>query len=293
VHASGIIGSSLFEAGQSAGLSDATIMQMADVFGYDIDLVLDIREGDRFSIVYEEIYRDGVKVKNGNILAAEFVNQGKIYRAVRYADADGRAEYYRPDGKNLRRAFIRTPVAFTRITSKFSQHRKHPILNSIRAHKGVDYAAPTGTLVKATGAGKVLFAGWQGGYGRVVTLEHAGGYTTVYGHLSRFAKGIKVGTPVRLGQTIGYVGQTGLATGPHLHYEFRVKGAHRDPLKVALPPSKPITKDNLTDFQSKTKDALAMLDAEAAGAAASAHENGVRAGATITASVTAIATAPR
>jgi murein DD-endopeptidase MepM/ murein hydrolase activator NlpD len=260
VHTSGAITSSLFEAGLEAGLSDAAIMDLAEIFGFDIDLVLDIREGDRFTVVYEEIFKDGKKVKDGNILAAEFVNQGTAYRAVRYAGKDGGAEYYRPDGQSLRRAFIRTPLAFSRISSKFSLARKHPVLNRIRAHKGVDYAAPTGTPVKATGNAKVKYAGWQGGYGRVVILDHPGGYTTVYGHLSRFAGGVRAGRTVRIGETIGYVGKSGLATGPHLHYEFRVNGEHRDPLTVKLPKAVPIAPGRLADFRAKTQQAVAMLE---------------------------------
>jgi murein DD-endopeptidase MepM/ murein hydrolase activator NlpD len=259
VHTTGVIRSSLFEAGQSAGLSDTAIMNMADIFDFDIDLVLDIRDGDRFHVVYEEVYKDGSKQKDGNILAAEFVNQGKAYRAVRYEDKSGSADYYRPDGSSLRRAFIRTPVAFSRITSKFGV-RRHPVLNRIRAHKGVDYAAPTGTPIKATGDGRIAYAGWQGGYGRVVQIEHEGGYTTVYGHLSKFAGSAKVGQRVKLGQTIGYVGQSGLATGPHLHYEFRVGGVHRDPLKVKLPKAIPIPKQQLADFKAKTRQVVALLD---------------------------------
>lgn len=260
VSASGRITSSLFEAGQDAGLSDAAIMNLAEIFGFDIDLVLDIREGDRFTVVYEEIFKDGKKVKDGNILAAEFVNQGKAYRAVRYVGRDGVAEYFRPDGQSLRRAFIRTPLAFTRISSRFSLARKHPVLNRIRAHKGVDYAAPSGTPVKATGNAKVKYAGWQGGYGRVVILDHPGGYTTVYGHLARFANGVKAGRGVRIGEIIGYVGQSGLATGPHLHYEFRINGVHRDPLTAKLPKAVPIAHERLADFKAQTHQAVALLE---------------------------------
>ncbi len=259
-HVTGIIDSSLFEAGQKAGLSDNLIMQLAEVFGYDIDFVLDLRQGDRFTVLYEELYKNGRKIKDGNILAAEFVNDGRVYRAVRYEEEDGRAAYYAPDGRGLRRAFLRTPVAFTRITSYFSRARMHPILHRMRAHQGVDYAAPKGTPVKATGDGRVIFAGWQGGYGNVIMLQHGGSYSTVYGHLNGYAHGVKTGASVRQGQTIGYVGQTGLATGPHLHYEFRVNGVHRDPLKATLPKSPPIASNHLADFQEKTRPLLAQLD---------------------------------
>lgn len=271
VNASGEITSSLFEAGQQAGLSDAAIMDLAEIFGFDIDLVLDIREGDRFTVVYEEVLKDGKKVKDGDILAAEFVNQGTAYRAVRYVDRAGVAEYFRPDGQSLRRAFIRTPLAFSRISSKFSLARKHPVLNRIRAHRGVDYAAPAGTAVKATGNAKVRYAGWQGGYGRTVILDHPGGYTTVYGHLSRFANGVKAGRSVRIGETVGYVGQSGLATGPHLHYEFRVNGVHRDPLTVKLPKAVPIAGERLADFKARTRQAVAMLEQASALAASGSN----------------------
>jgi murein DD-endopeptidase MepM/ murein hydrolase activator NlpD len=260
VHVTGTIDSSLFEAGQKVGLSDNLIMQMADVFGYDIDFVLDLREGDHFTVLYEELYKNGKKIKDGNILAAEFVNDGLTYRAVRYEEEEGHAAYYAPDGRSLRKAFLRTPVAFTRITSYFSKARLHPILHTMRAHRGVDYAAPKGTPVKATGDAKVFFAGWQGGYGNVIMLQHSGNFSTVYGHLNGYAKGVKPGISVRQGQTIGYVGMTGLATGPHLHYEFRINGVHHDPLKVALPKSLPITAEHLPDFQDKTRPLLAQLD---------------------------------
>ena len=260
VHVTGTIDRSLFEAGQKAGLSDNLIMQLADVFGYDIDFVLDLRPGDRFTVLYDELYKNGKKVKDGNILAAEFVNDGRTYRAVRYEEEEGRAAYYSPDGHSLRTAFLRTPVAFTRITSYFSRARMHPILHRMRAHQGVDYAAPKGTPVKATGDGRIIFAGWQGGYGNVIMVQHSGSYSTVYGHLNGYAKGIKTGVSVRQGQTIGYVGMTGLATGPHLHYEFRVNGVHRDPLKVALPKSLPVAAEHLPDFQEKTRPLLAQLD---------------------------------
>lgn len=260
VHVSGVIDSSLFEAGQTAGLSDALIMKLADIFGYDIDFVLDLREGDRFTVIYEEIFKNGEKIKDGNILAAEFANQDRVYRGVRYLKADGVAEYYTPDGAAMRKAFLRTPVEFTRITSLFSGARRHPVLNKIRAHKGVDYAAPIGTPVKATADAKVAYVGWQGGYGKNVVLEHTGGYSTAYGHLSGYAKGIRAGVPVRQGQTIGYVGKTGLATGPHLHYEFRVAGVHRDPLKVPLPEALPIPSAQLASFRAATGAMLAELD---------------------------------
>ena len=258
-HVSATIEGSLFLTGQKAGLSDAMIMKMAEIFGYDIDFALDLREGDQFTVVYDQIYKDGKKIKDGDVIAAEFVNQGNAYRAVRYVDHNGHADYYAPDGHSLKKAFLRTPVAFSRISSYFSLARKHPILNKIRAHKGVDYAAPIGTPVKATGDGKVAYAGRDGGYGNVIKLQHNGGYMTVYGHLSRYARGVRTGATVHQGQIIGYVGMTGLATGPHLHYEFRVNGVHRNPLTVKLPKALPIAKAEMADFRAKTRPLLAQL----------------------------------
>ena len=248
-YGSAVITSSLFGAGDAAGMSDLQVMRLAEVFGYDIDFAQDLREGDRFAVVYESIYRDGVKLRDGDILAAVFVNQGKRYEAFRYTSADGRNDFYSGDGHSLRKAFLRTPVEFTRISSRFSTARKHPILGRMRAHKGVDYAAPTGTPVRAAGNGTVLFVGQQSGYGNVVILQHGKATTTLYGHLSRFAKGLHRGEKVQQGDLIAYVGMTGLATGPHLHYEFRVAGVHRDPLSVDLPKGEPLTGGELAAFQ--------------------------------------------
>ncbi len=262
--AAGEIRDSLFLSAQRAGLSDRLTMELAGIFGWDIDFLRDIREGDRFAVLYEELYLDGEKLRDGAILAAEFVNRGRRHRAVRYTGPDGRADYYTPEGRSLRRAFLRTPVAFTRISSRFSLGRYHPILHRIRAHRGVDYAAPRGTPVKAAGDGKVAFLGWKGGYGRAVILQHGTRYTTLYGHLARFARGLRRGSLVRQGQVIGYVGSSGLATGPHLHYEFRVDGRHRDPLKVPLPPARPIDPHHRADFLAKTRPLLARLERIAA-----------------------------
>lgn len=265
-HATGIISDSLFLSAQRAGVSDNLIMQLIDIYAWDIDFALDIREGDRFSILYEEQFKDGVKVKDGPILAAEFVNQERVFYAVRYTDAQGYSNYYNQDGYSMRKSFLRTPVNFTRISSRFSLARKHPVLNRIRAHKGVDYAAPTGTPVKATGDGTVAFAGFNGGYGRMVTLRHGEKYSTVYGHLQRFAKNISAGRRVTQGQTIGYVGMTGLATGPHLHYEFRIFGVHHNPLTVKLPAAPGIPKDELGVFRAQTQPLLAQLETRVASA---------------------------
>ena len=258
--ATGTIDSSLFEAGQRAGLSDNIIMQMAEIFGWDVDFALDIRAGDRFALVFEEQYKDEEKIGEGPIVAAEFTNRGRVVRAVRYVDSKGRAEYFSPDGRSMRKAFLRTPVNFTRISSRFSFSRRHPILHKMRAHRGVDYAAPRGTAVKASGDGKVVFAGRNGGYGRTIILKHGSTYTTLYAHLSRFSKGMRTGKRVEQGQIIGYVGSTGLATGPHLHYEFRVRGAHRNPLKVKLPQASPLAEQYMADFQQKATPLLAQLD---------------------------------
>jgi murein DD-endopeptidase MepM/ murein hydrolase activator NlpD len=257
----GTITSSLFAAAQKAGLSNRLVMEMADIFGYDIDFALDLRDGDRFSVVYDQLYKDGKKLKDGDIVAAEFINQGHTYRAMRYVDADGNATYYTPDGNSLRKAFIRTPVAFTRISSGFTTGRRHPILNVIRAHKGVDYAAPIGTPVKATGDGIIDFAGVKHGYGNVVVIRHGRKYSTLYGHLSRFRKGLKVGAHVRQGQVIAYVGMTGLATGPHLHYEFRINGVHQNPVTVALPRANPLPRSVVASWRAANADVLARLDA--------------------------------
>jgi len=232
---SGEIRSSLFEAAAKAGVSDATILKLAGIFASDIDFMLDLREGDRFTILYEEMWHDGDKLAEGEILAAEFVNQGRSYRAVRYEARDGRVGYYTPEGKSLRKAFVRAPLAFTRVSSEFNPRRRHPILNTIRAHKGVDYAAPAGTPVRAPGDGKVIFSGRKGGYGNAIILQHANGVTTLYGHLSRFAKTTRQGQRVRQGDVIGFVGATGLATAPHLHYEYRINGQHMNPRTVKLP----------------------------------------------------------
>jgi murein DD-endopeptidase MepM/ murein hydrolase activator NlpD len=248
-YGSAVITSSLFGAGEAAGMSDLQIMRLAEVFNYDIDFAQDLREGDRFAVVYESIYRDGVRLRDGDILAAVFVNQGKRYEAFRYTSGDGRSDFYGGDGRSLRKAFIRTPVEFSRISSRFSSARKHPILGRVRAHKGVDYAAPSGTPIRAAGNGVVRFVGVQNGYGNVIELQHGKDTSTLYGHMSRFAKGISRGQKVVQGDIIGYVGMTGLATAPHLHYEFRVNGVHRDPLSVTLPKAEPLNGAELAAFK--------------------------------------------
>ncbi len=256
----GFIWSSLFGAAQEAGLSDNLTMKLAAIFGYDIDFALDIWRGDRFHVVYEEYYADGIKVRDGEILAAEFTNRDNTYRALRHTDPLGQFDYYAPDGRSLQKAFLRTPVEFSRISSYFSLARRHPVLNRIRAHKGVDYAAPTGTAVKATSDGLVDFVGRKGGYGKAVVLQHGKHYSTLYGHLSGFARGLRSGTRIKQGQIIGYVGMTGLATGPHLHYEFRVDGIHKDPLSIKFLQKEPLSGRELLAFQTETRPLLAKLD---------------------------------
>lgn len=234
-YAEAVIEDSLFLAGQQAGMTDNLIMQLANLFAWDIDFILDIRRGDHFRLLYEELLLDGEKVGDGNILMAEFWNRDRKVAAFRFETASGQVEYLDALGNSMRREFIRTPVEFARISSRFNPNRRHPVLNTIRAHRGVDYAAPTGTPIRAAGDGRVEFVGKKGGYGNVVIIRHGQAYSTLYAHMSRFASGLRNGTRVRQGQTIGFVGMTGLASGPHLHYEFLVNGVHRDPLTVQLP----------------------------------------------------------
>jgi murein DD-endopeptidase MepM/ murein hydrolase activator NlpD len=255
----GVIKSSLFEAAAAGDIPDSVIMDLANIFGWDIDFSLDIRRGDRFGVVYNELHKDGVKIKSGDILAAEFINNGKLYKAVYYTNPKGEGDYYNEDGKSMRKAFLRSPVNFSRISSKFSLKRWHPVLSRWRSHKGVDYAAARGTPILASGDGKIVLAGRKGGYGKAIFIQHGSRYTTVYGHLNNYAKGIRVGKKVKQGQVIGYVGSTGLATGPHLHYEFRVNGSHRNPLTVRLPEAKPVHPSNLIHFKKNTQVYLSML----------------------------------
>ncbi|MCG8091312.1 MAG: peptidoglycan DD-metalloendopeptidase family protein [Candidatus Thiodiazotropha taylori] len=259
-HLSGVIENSLYVSAKKSGLSDQLIMQLADIFGWDIDFALEIRSGDRFTVIFEEDYLDGEKLRDGPILAAEFINQGKTYQALRYVDDTGRADYYTPEGRSMRKAFLRAPVDFRRISSRFTRERYHPVLGKKRPHRGVDYAAKTGTPIKASGDGKVIFRGKKGGYGKTVIIQHGQTYTTLYAHLSRYNKKSRKGTRVKQGQVIGYVGKTGLATGPHLHYEFRVNGVHRNPLTVKLPAAKPIAKKYRDDFMIKIQPFISKLE---------------------------------
>lgn len=258
--ASATIDSSLFQAAEAAGLDDRVAFNLAEIFQYDIDFVLDIQQGDRFTVVYEEVFQDGTLLRTGNILAAKFINEGREYRAVRYVDEKGHGEYFTPDGRSLRKAFIRAPVQFSRVSSRFNPSRRHPVLNKIRAHRGVDYAAPVGTPVRAAGEGRVRFVGSQGGYGKVIELEHGSGVVTVYGHLSRFAPQLRRGQRVELGKVIGFVGKTGLATGPHLHYEYRIRGVHKNPQTVPLPDAEPIPAGERDRFLTATADLVNIID---------------------------------
>lgn len=258
-YASGSIDSSLFHAGAQAGMNDNLIMELVGIFGWDIDFALDIRRGDRFSVVYESLYKDGEYVRNGDIIAAEFINRGQSHRAVRYTSEEGRTDYYAPDGTSMRKAFLRTPVKFSRISSGFGK-RRHPTLGTMRNHHGVDYAARTGTPIRATGDGRIVRRGRHGGYGNTVEIRHGGRYSTLYAHMHRFARGQGVGSHVEQGDVIGYVGSTGMSTGPHLHYEFRVNGSHRDPLKVEFPSSDPVPEERLDHFRRQIRPLLAQLD---------------------------------
>lgn len=253
------INDSLFMAGQAAGISDNMTMQLANLFGWDVDFVQDIRQGDHFRVLYEELYLDGKKVGESNILAAEFWNRNRHLTAYRFRHRNGEVEYMDADGHAMRKEFIRTPVAFTRISSRFSTGRKHPILNRVRKHEGIDYAAPRGTPIKAAGKGKVIFAGVKGGYGNVIILKHGQKYSTLYAHMNHFARGMHVGERVEQGDTIGYVGMTGLATGPHLHYEFRVNGVHRNPLTVPLPEAKGVNSDERPRFLAQAGQLQAQM----------------------------------
>ncbi len=258
-HAHGEIETSLFQAAAAADLPDRLIMELVEVFRWDIDFVYNIRRGDRFALVYETFHKDGERVTTGDIVAAEFINQGQVHRAVRYTNPEGDADYYAPDGTSMRKAFLRTPVEFTRISSRFGK-RRHPVSNRIRNHTGVDYAARRGTPVQSTGDGRIVFRGRNGGYGNMVVIEHAGRYSTAYAHMSRFAAGLGVGSTVEQGQTIGYVGSTGYSTGPHLHYEFRINGQHRNPLAIEFPSDDPVADEHRDHFQQQIAPRLAQLD---------------------------------
>jgi len=255
----GEIRSSLFAAADEVGLPDSVTIQVAEVFSGDIDFHRDLRRGDRFTVVYEVVHHQGRPLRSGRVLAAEFVNNRKTLRAVWFADEDGKGGYYAPDGSNLRKAFLRSPLEFSRVTSGFAM-RLHPILNEWRAHKGVDYGAPAGTRVRATGDGVVEFAGKQGGYGNFVIVRHYGGIATAYAHLNGFGNGIHRGARVAQGDVVGFVGATGWATGPHLHYEFRVNNEHRNPLTIAMPAAEPVAPHRMDAFRASSGPLAAQLE---------------------------------
>lgn len=258
---SAVIRHSLFGAADDAGIPDGVAVQLADIFGADIDFHRDLRQDDRFSVIYETVNYMGRPVRAQRILAAEFVNNGKTFHAFWYQDKDGKGGYYGADGRSVKKAFLRSPLEFSRVTSGFSNARFHPVLLKTRAHRGIDYGAPTGTRVKATGDGVVEFVGTQGGYGKTVVIRHSGNRTTLYAHLSKFGAGIRKGGRVSQGDTIGHVGATGIATGPHLHYEFRVAGVHRNPLTIALPGATPLPQSALPAFLSHAEDLKSQIAA--------------------------------
>ena len=251
---------SLFGASDAAGIPDNIAQQIASIFSTDIDFHQDLRRGDQFSVAYEAFYEGGELVHTGRLLAAEFTSQGHTYRAVYHENGDGEGSYFTPDGKNLRKAFLRSPLEYSRITSGFTQSRFHPVLKTWRAHKGVDFAAPTGTRVLATADGVVAEIGRKGGYGNVVVLQHSDQYSTVYGHLSAFKGGLRRGAKVRQGEVIAYVGATGWATGPHLHYEFKVAGEHRNPLGASVPVAFPMPPREYPAFAQSARLMVGKLD---------------------------------
>ncbi len=255
----GEIKTSLYAATDAAGMPESAANQLTQIFNGDIDFHHDLKRGDKFTAVYEMTYSNGALVKAGKIQAAEFINQGQSYRAVLFQSDANHSDYYTPEGKSLKKAFLRSPIAFSRVSSGFTTARFHPILNKWRAHKGVDFAAPIGTPVKATADGIVGFEGVQSGYGNVIILRHQANVSTVYGHLSRYAKGLHNGERIRQGDVIGYVGMTGMSTGPHLHYEFRINDQQRDPLRVALPNALPINSSNRVAFRAMADKFIATL----------------------------------
>ena len=252
----------LFLSAQAAGLNDQLALSLAEIFQWDIDFVLDIRKGDRFELLYEELSLDGDAYGTGAILAARFINRGEVFEAVRFEDEQGAASYFTPEGRSLRKAFLRAPVQFTRISSNFNLRRKHPLWNTARPHRGIDYAAPQGTPVVAAGDGKVVKATRNAPSGNYIVLQHGERYQTKYLHLSRFAKTLKTGQRVKQGQVIGYVGATGWATGPHLHYEFLVGGAHQNPRTVDLPKADPIAPAARPAFTRLAEARLAALSGD-------------------------------
>ena len=253
------INNSLYVDGLKEGLPDSVIMDLVYIFGWDIDFVHDIRPGDSYSLIYEEVFVNGEKKLDGDILIAEFINRDRTHTAIRYKLQNGFSEYFSLEGGNVKKAFLRSPVKFSYISSSYNLKRRHPILHKIRAHTGVDYAASRGTPVRTTGDGTVIFADKKGGYGNLVEIKHTEDYSTRYAHLNKFHSKIKVGKKVTQSETIGYVGRTGTATGDHLHYEFRVNGKHTNPLTVKLPNAKPIHENDKDSYGLHAKKILADL----------------------------------
>jgi murein DD-endopeptidase MepM/ murein hydrolase activator NlpD len=259
-YAYGRIDDTLYAAATNAGLSDNVTMRLAELFGWDVDFALEIRSGDEFTVIYEELWRDGQRLRDGDILAATFVNRGQRFEAIRFVDPLGRADYFDAAGDSVRKAFLRAPVDFRYISSGFNPNRMHPVLGIRRPHQGVDYSASTGTPIVAAGEGRIIFRGVKGGYGNCVILQHGETYTTLYAHMSRFAAGQRVGSRVRQGTVVGYVGQTGLTTAPHLHYEFRVDGVHRNPRTVQLPDATPVNPAYRASFETASGPWMVRLE---------------------------------
>ena len=253
------INNSLYVDGLKEGLPDSVIMDLVYIFGWDIDFVHDIRPGDSYSLIYEEVFVNGEKKLDGDILIAEFINRDRTHTAIRYKLQNGFSEYFSLEGRNVKKAFLRSPVKFSYISSSYNLKRRHPILHKIRAHTGVDYAASRGTPVRTTGDGTVVFADKKGGYGNLVEIKHTEDYSTRYAHLNKFHSKIKVGKKVKQSETIGYVGRTGTATGDHLHYEFRVNGKHTNPVTVKLPNAKPIHENDKDSYGLHAKKIIADL----------------------------------
>lgn len=259
--ATGTITNSFYLDGKHAGLSAKSIMNLADIYAWDIDFIRELREGDTFKVIYEARYLNNEYIGDGEIIAAQVTTNHKrnVHNAFLLRDGDETVGYYNEDGENLRKAFLKNPVDYVRITSRFQPKRFHPVLKKWRAHRGVDYGGPTGTPIHVTGNGKVVHRGWGRGYGNYIKVQHAGKYMTVYGHMSRFGK-YKKGDWVKQGDTIGYIGATGLATGPHLHYEFRINGKHQDPLKMKFPAAKPVARKYQAEFNKKSQLMLSQLE---------------------------------
>ena len=262
VRASGKITDSLFASALSAGMDERTTMNLIDIFSWDIDFARDLRIGDSFSVLFEEGFDDQGRMRSSRILVAEFVNQGQSYKAIRYELANGNVEYFTPEGRSMRKTYLKSPVKFSRISSRFSHSRKHPVLGYTRAHRGVDYAASSGTPIRAIGDGRVVYSRWKGGYGRFVEIRHNNSaHSSAYAHLRKYGRGIKQGKRVKQGQIIGYVGMSGLATGPHLHFEFRVRGRAVNPLAVKHSPARPVPKNEMMTFRVVARDLMGELSA--------------------------------